>query len=205
MIETYKMMSQLLLPKYAKMSNEQLCEEYQKTNDQCAFAEMFCRNFKMWCGIAYNTKFYAIDPADKVSVVLKTIYSCMSKFDATKNYKFSTFCTSRIIKAMITQIKRMTALKRSGDTVSLDYIVENGMPLMAYKNEYTDSFVLDKLEFLESLKNSGFTEKELQVCELIIDNPHITNIEIAEQLKTHRHTIAKEKRAIEQKLVFGVM
>lgn len=202
MVETYKLMSQIRLDTYKNCTNEELCAIYAKSMNQSVLAEMYCRNFKTWCGVAYNSKFYAINGADKASFVLQVIHKSMLKYALDKKCSFVTFCVSCISRRLVAQIHYLTTQSRNMNVYSLDYMKEKTE--CDYEANFVNTQVdeISNVEFMQVLRDSGLSDKEMFVCKLIMENPNITNIEIARELDVHRHTIAKCKNSLSNKLAF---
>jgi len=203
MVDTYRLMNQIRLIDYSGKTNEELVALYQNTNDQSILAEMFCKNFKLFCSIVYQSNYRSIDNADKVDAVLQSLNKAMKYYNHDKVISFNTFVTRCIKSRLASHIQYLTQKRHQGITYSLDALRENTDNEEYNKNILTEkdnSF--DNVDFSVDFSLSDLSEREKLMCKLIMENPNISNCELSEALNCHRHTIAKEKKILQTKLAY---
>ena len=205
MVDTFRLMNQIRLVQFANTPFEDLAAEYQKTNNQSIIAEVFCRDFKLLFRVISEPKYNAVDKQDKVDAVLRVVYRGLEKFSPDKAVSFNTFLVAGVRRKLATYIQYLAQKKRSGTVYSLDYMKES-----MDNNEYEVNFDLPDSDYTKSVEfsmdmlNAGLSERQKIMCAAIMDNPKISNVELAEILKCHRHTVCAEKKILQQKLAFLV-
>lgn len=209
MVSTYRLMSQVLLDSNKKFSNEELAIKYQENQEPSVLAEIFCRNFPEWVHMVNRSQFYNISNDDKVSIVLEKLNTALLYFDITRGIKFTTYANKLIAMELY---NKMYSLKRNGrdsmkcvhvvssseagDFVGSNELVEDTVSQLQFtENQY------DMIELKSSIYKSNMTEREKQMCMIILDNPGITDIEISEILKVHRHTVRHIRLGMKQKVL----
>ena len=203
MVDTFKLMNQIRLSEFSDISQEQLAVDYQKTENQSIIAEIFCRNFKLLCSVIYEPRYRLVDNQDKVDSVMCAIHRALIKFDISKNFMFNTFLITNVRSAVTTYLYKVYQKRHCQNVYSLDEMKEK-----TDNNEYESNFelyntsVADQVNMSVDLYNAGLSEREIIMCKAIMENPDISNQELSEILKCHRHTIRHEKNILQQKLSF---
>ena len=207
MVDTFRLMSQIRQQQYKDFTNEELAQQYKKTNNQSLLAELFCKNFTLYSGVVYEPKYSYIDTASKVSSVLTAIYNAAQAFDSDKGYVFNTLAIKCIKQEFALHIQKLTYKKRkqSISDVSLESLCaifnageddtfEPEFLLGVQENEY------NLIEVINTINNSNLTDNEKIMCKAIINDCNITNNELAEILNCHRHTVRAIKKGMQSKL-----
>ena len=203
MVDTYKLMNQIRLSQFSEKSNEELVAIYQNEVNQSALAEIFCKNFKLFCSVVYESKYRYIDNADKVDSVLQSLHKGMLRFKIENGVSFNTFIVRCIRGRLATQISYFTQKRHQGITYSLDAMREN-----TDNEEYNINIItaedtaFENVELSVDFSLSGLSEREKLMCKLIMNNPKISNSELSKALNCHRHTVAKEKSGLQTKLAY---
>ena len=203
MVNTFRLMNQIRLEEFKVKKLENLVYEYKSTNNQSIIAEIFCRNFKLLSAVVYEQRYKFIDKDDKVDAVMQAICCAVDRFDINKNVAFNTFLVKNLRCQLYNYVAILTQQRHKGIVYSLDAMRDNtdneDYDVNILKTDYND---LDNVLLNVDLNTAGLSEREAIMCKAIMDNPNITNCELAELLKCHRHTIAKEKIILQQKLAF---
>ena len=200
MVDTYRLMTQVRLPEYKNESLEHLAAEYKVTNNQSILAEVFCREFKLWCSLVYSSRFSNVNRADLVSDCLSSIHRCLISFNPEYKAKVTTYITKDMYCAFIT-LAYKAARDKNRLNYSLEYLTEKND-----NNSYELNFIkpknveMSEIELLEAIRVSGLSEKERIMCKAILDDPYISNTELADVIKVHRHTIRAMKQTLQRKL-----
>lgn len=202
MVDTFKMMNRIRLVKFADISDEDLLKN-NSANNQSVIAELYCRHFKLWFTIANKPKFSYIDKADKSSFVLQGLYDAIQNYSCDKQVQFKTFaytCVNNALVGVMLKSKKHDNWLQRND-VSLDNLIElnDGNP---YEINFDVPTVdeLSKVDLMCLINSSDFSDREKLLCKAIMDDPYITDIELSELLKVHRHTIRTDKIKLRNKL-----
>lgn len=202
MVSTFRLMSQIRQEQYKQLTNEQLVEEYKATTNQSMLAELFCKNFAYISRVVFQPVYSYIDNEDKISAVLSGIYNAASKFEPKRGYVFNTFMIQCIKGELNMQIAYLSYKKRKSNGVcSLDGMYEDMDGEAFEKNiikPYDDSY--DTIELINSIDNSNLSQDEKIMCKAIIQDSNITNLELADLLSCHRHTVRSIKNSLKNKL-----
>lgn len=208
MVNTYRLMSQVLDAENKKFTNEELAIKYQEKQEPTVLAEIFCRNFPQWLHMASNLSFARMDNEDRVSVVLDKLNQALLTFDVAKGYRFTTYANKLIAMELKNRSNYFRHNKRdvvtcvsivgeSGeDDVENNTLVDKTIEGLQYEDTH-----FAELELRVAIQNSDMTEREKMVCNIILDNPGITDMEIADMMKVHRHTVRHLKIGMRQKVL----
>ena len=151
--------------------------------------------------IIYNKQVYSkIPKQDRISSILEGIFESLSYFDVNKDIKFMAYCSKYIHTRLCDNIIYATRKRRNGVVCSLDEMVENAGTNyeMNFIKDYDNSF--DCVDDSDMLNDIDLSVREKIMCKAIMENPNISNVELAEVLKCHRHTVAKERNVLKIKL-----
>lgn len=209
MVSTYRLMSQVLIEENKKFTNEELAIKYQEKQEPSVLAEIFCRNFPMWIKCANSSYFSRVPNDEKTSVVVERLNHAMLHFDITKGFKFTTYANKVIMMGLYREVQYfkhdsmdvancvpITNLTNENTNIDKGCLIDDTVEQLQYSEE-----LYDDVELRESIQNSNMKEREKLVCNIILDNPGITDIEIANMLKLHRHTIRKIKIDMRNKVM----
>lgn len=209
MVDTFRLMSQIRQDCYKDSTNEELAEQYKKTNNQSLLAELFCKNFALYISVAYESKYGYIDNESKVSSVLTAIYNAAQFFDSSRGYVFNTLAIKCIKQEFAVHIAKLSYQKRKErvNDVSFEGLCE----LFGSDEDSTNSCEpayltgvneaqYNLVETLYTIDNSNLTDNEKLMCKAIINDYNITNNELADILKCHRHTVRAVKKSLQSKL-----
>ena len=209
MVSTYRLMSQVLLDSNKKFSNEELAIKYQENQEPSVLAEIFCRNFPEWVHMVNRPQFYNISNDDKVSIVLEKLNKALLYFDVTRGIKFTTYANKLI--AMELYNKRGSLHRKGRDSIKCVQVVSSSeIEGCVGSNELVEDTVstlqfneseYEMIELKSSIYKSNMTEREKQMCMIILDNPGITDIEISELMKVHRHTVRNIRLGMKNKVL----
>lgn len=203
MVDTFRLMNQIRLDKYQEISQEDLAVEYQATNNQSIIAEIFCRNFKLLCSVIYEARYNLVEQQDKVDSAVCAVYRALDKFDVSRNLMFNTFLIKNVRSNLATHMAKIMQKRHCQNMYSLDEMKEN-----TDNHEYEKNFQLfapkytEQIDLSVDLSKTNLSEREKIMCEAIMENPNISNTELSEILKCHRHTVRNEKYILQQKLAF---
>lgn len=203
MVDTFRLMNQIRLDIYKDFTQEELVGEYQKEENQSILAELFCRNFKSLCAVIYEARYNIIEKQDKVDCAMWSVYRALNNYDITKPVHFNTFLITNLRKRLATCMQQVLQKRHCSSVYSLDEMKEN-----TDNNEYEKNFQIfvpshaEQINLSFDINNAGLSDREKVMCKAILDNPNISNIELSQILKCHRHTVMKEKRELQQKLAF---
>ena len=207
MVSTYRLMSQVLLDENKKYTNEELAVMYQRKKDPSVLAEIYCRNFPQWVHMVNKPKFYNILNDDKVSIVLCELDKALLHFDISKGFKFTTFANKFIAMGLYNKLEHVNRKNNAKlvqfvsssefEESDIGVLVDDTIEELQYaEDRYSD------IELKATIQMSNMREREKEICFIILDNPGITDIEIAGMLKVHRHTVSTIKHGMQQKLNF---
>jgi DNA-binding NarL/FixJ family response regulator len=128
-------------------------------------------------------------------------------FDETKGYVFNTLAIKCIKQEFAAHIAKLTYQKRKQQVndVSIEAICEmfNDEGTNSFEPEYvlgTSDNQYSMVDVITTVNNSNLTENEKILCKAIINDPGITNNELADLLKCHRHTVRAVKHGLQNKL-----
>lgn len=201
-------MSQVLDTGNKKFTNEELAIKYQEKQEPTVLAEIFCRNFPQWLHMTSKFSFARMDNEDRVSVVLDKLNQALLTFDVAKGYKFTTYANKLIAMELKNKtnyflhnkrdvVKCVSIVPESGDDdVENNALVDKTIGGLQYEDTH-----FAELELRVAIQNSDMTEREKMVCNIILDNPGITDMEIADMMKVHRHTVRHLKIGMRQKVL----
>lgn len=207
MVNTYRLMSKVLIPENGKYTNEELAIIYQENRNPSILAEIFCRNFSQWLFITNKRSFYRMDNEDKVSIVLDKLDKALTSFDITKGYKFTTYANRLIILELTNKKNYFNHYRRNDVLVSSLYEnsgddenyckIENEASIIT---DFVNQNEIDMINLKQSIQESNLSEKEKLICDIILDNPGITDLEISDMMKVHRHTVRNLKLGLKSKI-----
>ena len=207
MVDTFRLMSQIRRDKYKDYTNEQLAQEYKKTNNQSLLAELFCKNFALYSGVVYEQKYAYIDNESKVSSLLTALYNAAVFFDVDKGYVFNTLAIKCIKQEFAAHLAKLSYQKRKNkvNDISIEAVCKmfSGEEDSDYEPEYILGVTDDQYAFVEiinTINKSNLCENEKMLCKAIINDYNITNNELAEMLNCHRHTVRAVKKGLQSKL-----
>lgn len=202
MNETYKFLQKTITRNWDNKTDEELCELYQKTNDNELISTIFCRNFSMWKRLLKKYGFF-IETEEYPSIILETLDKAMKSYDAERKIAFTTLATTFVRNKLI-NMNRYYGIKKEVDrsAVSYDAILDTD-DSTSYLDGLEDSTGADAISDicveLDMKYNMGLNRKELEVCNLILKNNSITKLEIAEELNKNRLTIYNYAKSIKEK------
>lgn len=202
MVDTFKMMNKIRLVKFVNVSDEDLLIN-NDVNNQSVIAELYCRHFKMWLTIANKPKFAYVDKADKSSFVLQGLYDAIQNYSYDKQVQFKTFayrCVNNALVGVMLKSKKHDNWLQRND-VSLDSLIElnDGNPYELNFDVPADD-ELSNVDLICMINSSDFTDREKLLCRAIMEDPYISDIELSEILKVHRHTVRTDKIKLRSKL-----
>lgn len=212
MINTYRLMTKILVPENKKFTNEELAIMYQERTNASILAEIFCRNFSQWLFMVNKANFRNLDMADKVSIVLDRLDKALKSYDISKGFKFTTWGNKLILMELTnknnyfkhalrseTVLVSINGASSPNEDLDINEINENKASLIVdstIENEF------NTIDLKVTINNSKLSDKEKLICNIIIDNPGITDLEISEMMKVHRHTVRNLKLGLRNKLAF---
>ena len=192
--ETYNLMNKVRMDKYLDISNEDLAKAYKDDFNPSILAEVFCRNVKLWSNIVYNVKYSGMDIEDRSDSCVEALDRALKTFDSDKAVKFCTYAVTIITTAMARLYIYYSGKNRLDRPNSYEDLCDNTY-FEAQNAQPENKFDLE-------LSMSKLNDKEKKLCELIAYNPGIKDVELAQILNVHRHTVASMKRGLAGKLSF---
>lgn len=201
MVKTYKQLKQFITKDFKKYSNEDLAELYKKTNDEQIIAELYCRNMNYWYRL--SKKIFTISEEEKASIILEKLYSCLLDFNKEKNTSFLAYVYVAVNNAF-GGIKIKNKFK--------DRYKELNMFSLNYEQEGTDGLkfidmIEDKSDDIQTItlkiainNDNSLTKYEKRFCEIVIDNPGISLMEIGEIMHVCYQRIWQIRKCLKEKI-----
>lgn len=202
MVSTYKLMSQVLVDEYKGLSNEELAKQYQVEENPSILAEVFCRNFKLLCGLAFKPQFkFYLDKDIIASDTVISLDKALRTFDINGDYKFMTYAGRVITLQLQWQLNRLNHKGRNEQVFSIDEFTQDTDDELFEDNFVKeDNFDIDLVNLYYDIDNSNLKDVEKQVCKIILTNPRITEREIGEKLNISRMSVHILKVKLREKL-----
>lgn len=201
MVQTYNFLKTTLTKKekFKLMTDEELVKVYQQTQDGEILTYEFCKHIKLWMKI--SSKFMGLSYTEDIpSLILIALTRALTSFDFEKNIIFKTYAGTCIYREL--ENKLYPRERRKINTVSTDTKLSVGTENLTYADIISDEKdyfnLVDMKDFIEK---SALTNNEIKVCKLLMSsNKGLKNKEIACELNVHRHTVAKIKDSLKNKL-----
>lgn len=208
MLNTYKLMSNLLVEENKKYTNEELVIKYQEKEDMRVLAELFCRNFPLYFNIYKKPAFYRLDSSDKVSIILEKLSVAINTWKVERNIRFITYSTHIMVMELVNKcnyykhkVRNKIREISSSDILGTNKDEEETLDYEQVTSDTTIEQQFDLIELKYSIQNSNMSEREKMFCNIILDNPRITQQEIADIMKIGRQTVIKIKNRIGEKVL----
>ena len=202
MVATYRLMSQILSDENKNLSNEELVAKYNKSFNPSVLAELFCKNFKLLCGWAFKPQYKSrIDKDDIVSYVLESLERAVKTYKPDSGCVFNTYLGRVVNLQLQWALNRLNHKGRAERVLSLDKFEEdndNEDNEIGYINY--DNYGLDLTNLYYTIDKSFLSDTDKQVCYIILENPRITEFEIADKLKCSRGKVHNIKNRLRVQL-----
>ena len=200
MYNTYKLMRQIAFNN-CELTNEEIAVKYQQSQEPRLLATMFCRNYGLLTKIASNSCFYSLDKDEVASTILQKVNEALIKYDYSRCDTFVPFMKHIIELELFNKLNYFKHKGRDKVVYSLEALVEK-----EDGQNFEDNFLEDDYDHSDSIdlnlsifNDTSLSEKEKNLCRTIMENPDMTDIELAEKLNVHRHTIRNTKQRLAQK------
>lgn len=158
------------------LSTEELVKQYQLTNGERYFNQIVYNMDKLVRKLA-NQEVWGMDFDDIYSELLLELHNAIMNYNGEGKLTtvFTTYATRRIFK--LRQDSGRDKRKGNFLSESLDMKRESGFDLDG------DFHSIDDLELMESLEGMDLTERELELCKIVIGEKHrLKKSDIAKQL-----------------------
>ena len=201
MVKTYKQLKHLITKDFKRYSNEDLAELYKKTNDEQIIAELYCRNMNYWYRL--GKKIFTISEEEKASIILEKLYSCLLDFDKEKNSSFLAYVYVAINNAF-GGIKTKNKFKhryKELDMLNLENKVAGTDSLRLIDMIENNSDDLQTITLKIAIDNDkSLTVYEKKFCQIVIDNPGITLVEIGEIMHVCSQRVWWIRKSLKEKI-----
>lgn len=199
MVKTYNILKQETKKQLKNYSNEELALYYQRTGDESAVAEIFCKNFSYWLKMAHQLKWVPYE--DKVSIIVEKIHMGMKTYQLDYGTNLLSYIQSCIRNSFggYTTKRKYKNRFLEGINMSFDDETDEGTTLLDIIP--ADSNDLDTAILKLTIDtHTGLNKREKFLCNLIIDSPNIETYEISDIMHITTQRVWELKKDLQKKL-----
>ena len=189
MIETLKMMQNIITEKEKKLDEGDLISSYKKTLDGKILAYFYVSNFGIISKIA--DIYTILDTEDKASFCLSELDKCLRNYDFNKNVKFISYFQICFDKRLKHESRQILCDKRKIQINKIDNDLTE-MNNLSCRDEYFQNED-------EILDNYDLTEKEKKHCKLL--NHGYTRKDIAKMIGVTVQQVWYDNTKIRKKIL----
>lgn len=188
MINTLKTLSTLITNETLEMTLEEIAAAYREDLNPSLLATAFAKTYKLILKV--SEKYYGLTEDDIASLSLEKLDYCLQTHDS-QIAAFSTYYTTHLMNKFREETQSLNTHKRKimFHSDSYESLVENGFDIES-------EMALD--ETFDSLESYGLNARELEYCNLIIQN--YSNAEISKKLGVSIMTLSNMRKKLREKL-----